>query len=352
MRLRLFPQLVTTDDRGRRFPMHILSSGDPALRDPRVQAARRRIDGCFRAEGTIVGFLSALCIALGMPIVRDMLDLPESFAGSAIAAVCCFPFVWLLNLVAHRRTRRMIPAASHILVNDGLCGVCGYNLHGLVPDPDRCIPCPECGAAWNHARIQRTAPLDERPASAAQQFGLGKEELCWRRRLRIDQRYGVDDRGLPIALASVDALRNVHARTSDHAARAADAASAILKATKPRRYRWLAGCAVIGMLLVVAAVIGPALTRPALLLFAVIALLACYLLIRTDLIVRPATIIAAAKNAGICPACARDLRGLAAATDGLVECPGCGAAWRLAPSQFQPLERATFDLAAAPVPSS
>ena len=33
-------------------------------------------------------------------------------------------------------------------VRAGVCGSCGYALQGLGREPDGCVVCPECGAAW------------------------------------------------------------------------------------------------------------------------------------------------------------------------------------------------------------
>jgi hypothetical protein len=33
------------------------------------------------------------------------------------------------------------------------CPACAYSLSGLTPEPDNCIQCPECGAAWKAERV-------------------------------------------------------------------------------------------------------------------------------------------------------------------------------------------------------
>lgn len=35
----------------------------------------------------------------------------------------------------------------------GHCAQCGWALVGLIPEPDNCIQCPECGAAWKADRL-------------------------------------------------------------------------------------------------------------------------------------------------------------------------------------------------------
>lgn len=45
----------------------------------------------------------------------------------------------------HRRKREQFRA---LLYADPYCVVCGYALAGLAIEPDGCVICPECGAAW------------------------------------------------------------------------------------------------------------------------------------------------------------------------------------------------------------
>jgi hypothetical protein len=42
-------------------------------------------------------------------------------------------------------------AARHGARRAAICAACGYDLHGLTPEPDGCTVCPECGAAWRLA---------------------------------------------------------------------------------------------------------------------------------------------------------------------------------------------------------
>lgn len=57
---------------------------------------------------------------------------------------------WLGRWVL-RRTR-----ASHVresLLNASRCASCGYSLVALVAEPDGCVVCPECSAAWKKGGI-------------------------------------------------------------------------------------------------------------------------------------------------------------------------------------------------------
>lgn len=46
-----------------------------------------------------------------------------------------------------------------IVLAEGLCAACGYNLHGVRVEAGGHMLCPECGAAWNSNRIRRSAPF-------------------------------------------------------------------------------------------------------------------------------------------------------------------------------------------------
>lgn len=58
--------------------------------------------------------------------------------------------VWLTY---RARRRSVAPDLAAAAVRRGLCGSCGYSLQHLQAEPDGCIICPECAAAWKHARI-------------------------------------------------------------------------------------------------------------------------------------------------------------------------------------------------------
>lgn len=67
--------------------------------------------------------------------------------------------VRILRWCAERRMAREIAGtiAAH-----GLCGSCGYTMQDLAPDPDGCVVCPECGSAWEAARMTRAHWLPEK----------------------------------------------------------------------------------------------------------------------------------------------------------------------------------------------
>jgi hypothetical protein len=44
--------------------------------------------------------------------------------------------------------RHNAPRVAREYVARGLCGSCAYRVTDLPPEPDGCVVCPECGAAW------------------------------------------------------------------------------------------------------------------------------------------------------------------------------------------------------------
>ncbi len=64
---------------------------------------------------------------------------------------------WVLLFAALIVERRILPKrylrSAPSLVAEGFCGQCGYSLRELPVQPDSCIVCSECGAAWNQQRV-------------------------------------------------------------------------------------------------------------------------------------------------------------------------------------------------------
>lgn len=52
----------------------------------------------------------------------------------------------VMFMIIHFRVFK--PWLKHYQLAIGRCRACDYTLTDLVPDPDGCTTCPECGAAW------------------------------------------------------------------------------------------------------------------------------------------------------------------------------------------------------------
>lgn len=88
--------------------------------------------------------ISGVCVGLAAGAISAARTAPNhrSFygvvaAGLLVAAVA--------NPIQNRR-RRVRMAAQLAWFSE--CLVCAYPLGGLEPEPDGCVACPECGAAW------------------------------------------------------------------------------------------------------------------------------------------------------------------------------------------------------------
>lgn len=74
----------------------------------------------------------------------------EMFSVIFINCFVASIFIWILqNWI---RAPKSIGIVSSSLTH-GICPCCNYPLNGLTPEKDHCVVCPECNAAWNHARI-------------------------------------------------------------------------------------------------------------------------------------------------------------------------------------------------------
>lgn len=64
--------------------------------------------------------------------------------------------LWIVLLVVitqWQSKKRVRPFVAASMVTEGICGSCGYALAGLPVEADRCVVCPECGAAWRASRM-------------------------------------------------------------------------------------------------------------------------------------------------------------------------------------------------------
>lgn len=62
--------------------------------------------------------------------------------------------LWFATLSRVRERKFSTIAGIHLM--HGRCAGCGYALHDLPTEPDGCIVCPECNAAWKANRVSTT----------------------------------------------------------------------------------------------------------------------------------------------------------------------------------------------------
>jgi len=163
------PLAGSRDDRGRpieRLSVRELKRTAERKSDPRAVLARR-IRDAVRAEArrqTPGRFFAGLGIIIGLNVVTSVMLMafpgifwirPIVFWGLIAAFV--FYMRWYISVVAAKNI-------SVSAVAEGVCGSCTYTLKDIVAEPDGCVVCPECGAAWRAERIVRPHwDLDQSP---------------------------------------------------------------------------------------------------------------------------------------------------------------------------------------------
>jgi len=131
--------------------------------------------------------LSLVGIFIGFLLLSAAIDAVNGRYGFGIfmGVILSLSFGELVIRRWYRRWRHR-EAVLRAMVMQGLCGSCGYELHGINSSDDGCIVCPECGAAWRtdkrrrdeHPRWERPFPwlskfvYDDRGWKARPRFGI------------------------------------------------------------------------------------------------------------------------------------------------------------------------------------
>jgi hypothetical protein len=173
------------DDRGREVePLRPSSAADLPKDSPQAQLVRRLACNDFtiagpQAVGAAILFFIGYVVAMG---VVNWLSLPD-WVGSTIGYALFAAGGIMANWLFWTGSAKQIAMTA---VRRGLCGSCGYSLEALAPEPDGCLLCPECGAAWRQGRVTRPhwkVPFIER-----------EEKRAWWRFPPV-HRLAADDRG-------------------------------------------------------------------------------------------------------------------------------------------------------------
>ncbi|HYE61737.1 MAG TPA: hypothetical protein VD997_07050 [Phycisphaerales bacterium] len=147
-------RVMIRDHRGRRVEMMRVSWYGRKNREV-VQAAQDSLIGQPWSRRKLKNWLAAIVVGGGAPLVatlaaswlRPIIGVDWAFAVTLVVMLAWFAtagqWIW-------RRTSAEPLSAE--LVRRGCCASCGYNLWDLVPEPDGCRVCPECGGAW---RVER-----------------------------------------------------------------------------------------------------------------------------------------------------------------------------------------------------
>jgi hypothetical protein len=115
----------------------------------------------------VISGVRTVAVAIGVFVLAVALGAPVVPFGLAI-----FVVLGVLTYRSLAQTHREESVRQLATGGSGArhCVCCAYNLHGLVPEADGCVVCPECGAAWRVA-----APVEsrrERRGNAPARLGL------------------------------------------------------------------------------------------------------------------------------------------------------------------------------------
>lgn len=327
------PRGVVRDDAGR--PCEVVPVAELHADERRVDAAFASMtDRCGRAWIAATSSKTVLAVAALVPCVGLVLYI----ITKPNVPVWLAMLLWMIPVAIFggwrsRRTRgRVAQRIADILLADGLCPGCLYNL-AAQPEEDGLVRCPECGGKWSAARIVRRHEFVVRPETE-----IERQKRWWRSMGGIDA-WGPtrirDDRDQTRPIVSGRLRQQVRAATGERRDRLLAARREIGQERRIRR--WL----VAGFFGLAYAATGVSILRsgissgsPAVdaLLGVCVLWVTVYfpmMIVRGNMGFTAARVRNAMLRHSMCPSCGCDLDP-AREVDGLVQCEDCGAGWRLA----------------------
>ncbi len=130
---------------------------DPVVKQEQSFTAGR--ESVVALIGGVIGwiFWQMLLSPMLIPKIGMLLDfiLLVSFAIS-VGMLCWFVFL-------NRVRRSQFTNIAQAFLTQKQCAACGYSLVDLEIEDDCCVLCPECNAAWKHARVgaEATEPITD-----------------------------------------------------------------------------------------------------------------------------------------------------------------------------------------------
>ncbi len=258
------------------------------------------------------------------PLARPVLGI-----GGLIAVV----------IIARADTRRRVAAQlAATAVAEGICGGCCYSLRDLPVEPDGCVVCPECGAAWQARRITRPHWATDASLGSRAEGGRGGTGVNWLVRFITltpppQQLLAPDDRGRFVSVVDSRLLLVPEVRRRELGSARVGAARRMLRRIRrvPRVLLALPELTIAALCLYSASsfVNGPdrGLTLVMLIPTSIFLLLGVGLLF-SHAFYSPRQAARAMVGLSLCPSCARPLDGLPIDADGCAVCPECGGSWR------------------------
>ncbi|MGD9690567.1 MAG: hypothetical protein AB7Q91_12595 [Phycisphaerales bacterium] len=327
------------DDRGAFFPLLDQADLKRAAEDigNRRATLARHLRDCVRAESRRFtperfGVGLVVSIALLCLVSFTIWVFPQTRPFSLLLLIAA-SVASMIIIRAYIR-RRVAAQLATTAVAEGICGSCAYSLESAAHEPDGCVRCSECGAAWRRERIVR--PHWSRAAIHLY------EPPWWMRFLlfipRSRDQLAPDDRGRFVRIVD-SRLRLVSPSRKQElgAPRVLESRIAARRAGQSWRLLLTLPLWIIGALIAYT-MIGMAMSpRPdtaaliGLGIFTFLVIVSAILIVKSHLFAGPRWVIPAFRRLALCPCCARDLRAGEPDPDGCTTCPECGSAWRLDP---------------------
>ncbi len=175
-----------------------------------------------------VGMLRPVPIVLAVLVIGSCIfsSLLVRFIGTAgyfVPYVVLVAAVYVERRILPKRYLRSAPS----LVAEGFCGQCGYSLRELPVQPDSCIVCSECGAAWNQQRVTWAWWNHAEPHWSRTGFIFSKPESA---------RAGRDSLGRIVSIRTLQDLTDLQ-RDADGERKAAIAAADDVLSRRSRKFR-------------------------------------------------------------------------------------------------------------------
>jgi hypothetical protein len=223
------------------------------------------------------------------------------------------------------RVRRKVAGGvlADLLIEEGLCPSCGYNLFGLSADQDGILPCPECGAGWRASRIRRVEAFATGVRMADAHTAISLAPVAWSAR---------DDRGMRRPLVHPRLRREIAGAESEPARQRLRSARRAI-GRSGRIVRWLAALFMLlpGAGICAAFLSGgmtPTLARALVVPGLFFVGLGCGALFG-NFGYNPRRVRRLMVESQLCPSCAAPLDGIDPEADGRKVCGLCLGAWEL-----------------------
>lgn len=347
-RFQPFAQPTIVDDRGQRVPL-LDPNGTPwpVETDERVRLLAQRISAKMQDDATGSGrkylIVTLVLVYMAVSVPLQMYLVGSLKMPAVVVIVLMMPvLLGCVYLVQRRYFQTSSTAIARLVLEEGLCPSCGYNLCGISPIAGAISVhiCPECGSAWNADRVKRLEPfVGDVPAnagSARKSLAAAAKEHQWLDNWFIKRIH--DSRDTPVPAVHPRLWRQLESAASEeHKARLLAARTAMRHAARGKSWKTylLPGFLVLNACYLVFTSTGGArwwwmlVTLPFWVYMLVVAVASRTAGIKPDDVKRSMW------REGLCASCGELLAHLAPGDDNCVECPRCRAAWRLISASYQ-----------------